>query len=477
MTIVPYLPSLDSENRYPKCLSNTQPQPNFINTLLLKRKANDKPKRDRVKDKDFPTHLMDGAYFPLIHLPHSDNAKAMVDVLAVQVARAVGRTYKPTQPFKAALGALIHDLLNLEGRDRDTYGYREMKPECFTGTHTPYRGYKDCIYGLHSAGFTFYEEGGKDWVGDNSFSTRTKARPRLVAYAACYGITPANLADHFEHLPPVAAIRDPIVLKTAKTYKGNKVKKGVRMRFDRNHPTAVRYGEQVNYLNAYWTRQSIMNATHYAFQRVFARGDIDGSEFDKGGRLYGIGGSTLQGLPSDERKAILFNGEPTVEVDVKASHITILHYLTDTPMPNRLDLYDFGDAPRAVNKAFVTATLGHTKFHTNWPEEAVRVMKDQKKGGIDLLEYDFKSIKKAVIKALPVLRGWTKSKVRWGDLQFRESEPMIASAIELAEIYDIPAYPVHDSLRVPVSKVGIVKEVMRKQFLYYLGFEPILEVK
>ena len=182
-------------------------------------------------------------------------------------------------------------------------------------------------------------------------------------------------------------------------------------------------------------------------------------------------------MPADERKAIMFNRERTVEVDVKASHITILHQLRGVPMPNRPDLYDFGDVARAVNKAFVTATLGHTKFHKDWPKEAVRVMKDQKKGGIDLTQYDFKAVKKAAIKALPVLKGRTKSKVRWGDLQFRESEPMVVSAIELAEVYDIPAYPIHDSLRVPVSKVDIVKEVMRKQFLHHLGFEPILEVK
>jgi hypothetical protein len=352
-----------------------------------------------------------------------------------------------------------------------------MKPECFTGTHTSYRGYTDCIYGLHSAGFSFYEEGGKDWIGDNSFSTRTKARPRLLAYVAGYGITPANLADHFEHLPPVAAIRDPIVLKTAKTYKGNKVKKGVRMRFDKNHPTAIRYGEQVNYLNAYWTRQTITNATHYAFQRVFARGDIDGGKFDKGGRLYGIGGSTLQGMPAENRKAILFNGERTVEVDVKASHITILHRLTNTPMPNRSDLYDFGDFPRAVIKSFITATLGHGTFHTDWPEETVRVAKKKSEVKLNLRDYDFTAVKKATLIAIPLLKDWPDSPIRWGDLQFRESEPMIASAIELAEVYDIPAYPVHDSLRVPVSKVDIVKKVMRKQFLHYLSFDPILEVK
>lgn len=482
MDIIKSLPHAVNENRFPNCLHNSSSHSNslfhsYLQSYLFKKKREAKPKRGRVKDKSFNTHLMDGVYFALVHVPYSDESKAMVDDLAVIVGKAAGRKNKPTLSFKKALGALIHDLLALQIRNTDCYGYRRMTQGSFTGSHIPHRGFTDCIHGLRDAGYTFYEEGQKDWQGDNSFCTRSKAKPELLAYVAGYGITPANLGDHFELLPPAASIPDPIVLKTAKVYTPKGEKKGVRMQFDKTDPKAVLYAEQVNFLNAYWAKQTIVGARHYAFQRSFARGDIDGGNLDKGARLYGIGGVTLQAMPADERKAILFNGEPTVEVDVKASHITILHYLTNTTMPNRPDLYDFGDAPRAVNKAFVTATLGHTKFHKDWPEEAVRVMKDPRKGGIDLTQYDFKAVKKAAIKALPVLKGWTKSKVRWGDLQFRESEPMIAAAIELAEFYDIPAYPVHDSLRVPVSKVDIVKEVMRKQFLHYLGFEPTLEVK
>lgn len=348
-----------------------------------------------------------------------------------------------------------------------------MKPECFTGLHISYRGFSDCVHGLRVAGLTDYEKGEKDWKGDKSFATRSKANADLLAYAAGYGITPANLIDHFEHLPAAASIPDPIVLKTAKTY----IKEGVRMRFDRNHSTAIRYAEQVDFINAYWAKQRLTNATHYAFQRVFARGDIDGANLDKGGRLYGIGGSTLQGMPAEERKAILINGEPTVEVDVKASHITILHRLTNTPMPNRPDLYDFSDFPRAVIKAFITASLGYGAFHADWPEETVETAKRKSKDKLDLQKYDFNAVKEATLIAIPLLQDWPNCKIRWGDLQFRESEPMIASVVELATVYDIPAYPIHDSLRVPVSKVEIVKTVMQQQFQRYLGLKPMLDIK
>jgi len=471
MTIVFNHPSLESENRYPKCLSNARPQPDCISNLLLKRKANEKPKRDRVKDKDFPTHLMDGAYFPLIHLPHSDNAKAMVDKMAVQVAKAVGRKNKPTEPFKAALGALIHDLLHLEGRDRDTYGYRQMKPECFTGAHISFRGYTDCIYGLHSAGFTFYEEGDPDWEGGNPFSTRTKARATLLVYAAGYGITPASLADHFEQRPPAAVIRDPIVLKTAKTF----TRDGERMRFDPTHPKAMQYAYEVNVLNAYFAKQKLTNASHYAFQRVFSRGDLEGWDFSIGGRLYSVGGVNYQQVPSTKRQSILINGEASVEVDLKASHITILHYLAGVSLPDRRDIYDFGEYPRDVVKAFINATLGYSTFHKKWSKGVVDDLEENK--DIDLKVYDFNAVKAATLEAVPILQTWDNSDFRWGDLQYAESESMIAAILELALVHDVPAYPLHDSLRVPVSKKELVKRVMRKSFVEHLGFEPILEEK
>jgi len=114
---------------------------------------------------------MDGAYFELIHIPYSDESKAMVDDLVVIVGKAAGRKNKPTLSFKKALGALIHDLLALQATDTDHYGYRRMTPEAFTGSHIPHRGFTDCIHGLRGAGYTFYEEGQKDWQGDNSFCT------------------------------------------------------------------------------------------------------------------------------------------------------------------------------------------------------------------------------------------------------------------------------------------------------------------
>lgn len=66
---------------------------------------------------------------------------------------------------------------------------------------------------------------------------------------------------------------------------------------------------------------------------------IFNTDFEHGGRLY-TSGNSYQGLPAFMRNKITINGFPTAEVDIKGSHISILHTLCNSRLLDGYDPYE-----------------------------------------------------------------------------------------------------------------------------------------
>lgn len=62
-------------------------------------------------------------------------------------------------------------------------------------------------------------------------------------------------------------------------------------------------------------------------------------DFEHGGRLY-TSGHSYQGVFASMRKDITINGHPTAEVDIKGSHISILHTMCNSRLLDGYDVYD-----------------------------------------------------------------------------------------------------------------------------------------
>ena len=93
------------------------------------------------------------------------------------------------------------------------------------------------------------------------------------------------------------------------------------------------------------------------------------------GRWYAVGSEgNYQRLSEIERLGLTINGEPVVEVDVHASHLSIMHGLLGRPLPDIDDLYDFSDVPRWVVKAWITAALGKGSPVQKWATRAARAI-------------------------------------------------------------------------------------------------------
>ena len=164
-----------------------------------------------------------------------------------------------------------------------------------------------------------------------------------------------------------------------------------------------------------------------------------------------------------------------VKIDINASYLTILHGIAGHPLPNKDDLYAIGSYNRVIVKAWITATIGHHGFHTRWPKNAIREIKD---AGIDKpAELTMGLLQPDILNHFPMLADWPSQKVTWADLMFTESEIIIGTMLELMHSYGIPCFSVHDSIIVRKSDQQIAMETLKDQFFRWTSIEPRIKVK
>ncbi|QNE30754.1 hypothetical protein F1C10_01360 [Sphingomonas sp. NBWT7] len=423
----------------------------------------------------------DGEYLSLINRPNTEISVDFIKQLSNKVITRTDKSYKPSTSFKAALGAFVSDLFRIVADQELSYGYHVMSPGAFTKEPVGYKPFRSVIQGMYEFRLIDYQRGFREHTGAGAKAqaARFRATDKLLEMAAAYGITPANAYLHFGFMPRPSALRNPVTLKTARRFG----REPQSMTFDLGDGKAKQIAEQVNELNAFFAKQEITPNCHYAFVRMFSRGDQSAFNWDQGGRLYSVGFGNYQQLAGKRRtiaqpvirQDIRINGEETVELDIKASHLTILHAMAGIPLPNHPDPYIIPGFDRGVVKTFVTMTLGYDRFHKDWTDNAVATYR--KKTGQDLRAVPFGAVKEAVLSAIPLLKSWPDSPIRWGDLQFIESEAVIDAVHTLAFEHGIPALPVHDSIIVPARYKELAIKALSEKFAAYVGVRPTIDAK
>lgn len=428
-----------------------------------------------------------GSKLSFFNKASSDKAEKMIAALSDLARLKAGKANRPSKQFVSAIEAFVADLLYIAGDDDLSYGYHGMSPANFKSLRVGYKPFVMVTDGLEALGMIDKRRGLKPVTGqkERARQTQFRATDLLLAYAADYDVDPENVTGHFEFASRPASVDAPITLKTKRTF-GRDPK---LMYIDPNDADAQRLGKEVNELNAFFQKQSIEPNCHYAFVRKFSNGDQEGDKYKEGGRLYSIGLGNYQQLPSKRgdgvpviRADIRLNGETTVELDIKASHPTILHAKAGLPLPNHPDPYIVAGFDRPVIKTFMTMTLGYDKFHKDWSDGAARTYNKKSKKhkgdiGLDLRAHSFESVKKAVLNAMPLLNDWPSSPVRWGSLQYIESEVIIGVVRELALVHGVPALPVHDSIIVPRSRAALATRILSEHFERNIGVIPTIEAK
>lgn len=152
------------------------------------------------------------------------------------------------------------------------------------------------------------------------------------------------------------------------------------------------------------------------------------------------------------------------------------------PLPNHPDPYIIPGFDRGVVKTFVTMALGYDRFHKDWTDNAVATYRKKTESaenplGNDLRVVSFDAVKDAVLNAIPLLQSWPESPIRWGDLQYIESEAVTDTVYTLATEYGVAAMPVHDSIIIPVRYKALAMKVLSEKFALVVGVPPTIDAK
>jgi hypothetical protein len=410
----------------------------------------------------------------------SEAAHNLVSSLSEGVTRAFVTGKNPSKPYLKAMGAVLCDLLRAAERNPERWSYRPLRPSEFTGERVGYHCVRRVIRGLENIRAVERWRGHQQWCSFDgkktevawARATRVRATPWLLKLMREYGLAPDNWRDHFSLLPQNVKRRPSVEVRRRSAKARGDRYRGAPMKIDWTDPVAAEQRARIDRLNRYFDRQEIAPLTHLGFYRVFNEGDVEGFDWNRGGRLYSIGGGYQQAKKA-ERLKMTINGEAVVEIDITASHLTILHALLGLEFDPALDPYQIEGIPRPVVKAWVTMTLGHDKFHVRWPKE----LKEKLEKDLDCnlgKTFPLKKVRERVLSAIPALAGWETCGIRWVDLQFHESEAIIGAVERLAYDHHVPALPVHDSLILPQSAEELGRRVLSEVYEGTIGLKPTI---
>jgi hypothetical protein len=228
--------------------------------------------------------------------------------------------------------------------------------------------------------------------------------------------------------------------------------------------------DEIQELNTFLEGFTLEHGTHRGFFRGYNNGDYPEFDFDRGGRIYSAGEDSYQNLPSDERLKLTINGEAVAEVDVRASFITILYAMHKLEFEG--DPYvisGLGIEGRQAVKMFVAATIGNGAPIEKWSRKHSKDFFEDT--GLKLgKRWPLSLVAQTTLKKHPVLRKLDQPikgrKRDWSDLMWIESQAILRTMIDLKRNYQVPSYPVHDSLIVPKSKAD---RTVRQLRVHYFG--------
>jgi hypothetical protein len=240
-------------------------------------------------------------------------------------------------------------------------------------------------------------------------------------------------------------------------------------------PEVLSLQAQVTRINAFFVGHEVAGASHVGFQRIFHAGHGGECRWDKGGRLYSVGHGNYQRAKKTVRGQMTIAGRVVVELDLTASHLTILHALHGLPFDPAQDPYSIKGIPRDVVKKWVTMTLGHNRLHRAWPKGAKADL-DRAVVGSFVEAFPIRETRDAILERLPLLAHWADSPFDWGDLQYAESKVILQTVETLAFAHGVPCLPVHDSIIVPVSHRDLASQVLSEAFQSLVGVTPHLKV-
>ena len=447
-----------------------------------------------VKDGRRGSYLRDAPRASLTRVPATEEAQALamavVALVEAHEAAVSARSYRrgpaAQEKLARASAAWLGALLTARGRGR--WGgliFCDQSRAAFSRTailQSDILSVRDVLTSAelveHFPGLRpspHLEIGGKMARTLKSRAARFRATPELIALAEEHGVAVEHSADHFR-LPPRTQPSPAIIrLKTTKTRIDGRPLEGVPMDVP-ECPQVAAIRADLETITRRLDNTLIEGARFSGLFRQFEMGDRPGFDWTTGGRLYAVGEDHHQQLKKAQRLAIRLDGEPVVEIDIKASHLTILYGKTGLPFDFSQDPYALLGIERQVAKMWITASMTNGRALERWSP-------DQRKGyakahpGRNLgSDYKPARVEGAVRLKHPVLRDLANLPLNWAQLTYIESEVVIRSMLDLIA-RGATSLPVHDSLIVPASHEELAAGLLKGHFETLVGIPPVLDVR
>ncbi len=386
--------------------------------------------------------------------------------------QAYGRGTDRTEKYRLAVEALVSGvLLNAARYGHRVWSGQGLSSGYFTGQAVGKRQFTQAaIPALLRVGLiekrdaaTYFYGGGVE-----RYATRFRVTPPLLALCPDHGFTlpdppQAAWTAHFHRERP-ATPPEPIILRTLSKWAGTDKLGGDELPIPEG-PAAAAARETVALANAFIARFDITGCDPMVFQRRYTH-DLQGQ-----GRWY----APFSSMRREDRKGLRIGGEQVVEVDVRASHLTVLHGHLRLPLPNRDDLYGDLGFPREVVKRWVTGTIGGGKPVQRWSKA---MQEEARKSEVELADHRCGDLAHAVLSAYPFLRTLPTTlgcaeEPRLCSIRIMWREACaLTMAMDTLRRQDIPALPLHDALIVRERDRGAAADALRRGYQECLGVTP-----
>jgi hypothetical protein len=446
---------------------------------------------DQAQENALAQALRDADYASLTRCAATDNSRALADevlrLIATVETRKRQRGTKAKATLRQAVEGFVGDLLVALAKARHNDGAvaitehansvavagwvrRSTSSNSFSGGPVSFRTFDAIRAALTALGLVeevpgvtqFREVFGKQFVL-NRYDTRWRATARLEELAAARGLSLLAVGRHFVAVPELPL--HPLVLKGTSTWLGGYKITGKRMKIVCT--AEVKALEQtIIGLNTFIDKFTIVGGKHHGYIREFNCGDHPSFAWDLGGRLYSAGAGSYQGLTPDERKLMTIDGRPVIELDIRASALTIFHGQRGQPLdfeanPDPYTLHELRDTPRDVVKKFITATFGKGQLPARWPQKQAHDYKEERGQSLSK-QHPISQVRSAVARAYPLLAELRRDDAKpplWAKLMYLESEAILRTMLTLADL-GIPSLSVQDSIIVPQDSVQLAKSTL-----------------
>lgn len=379
----------------------------------------------------------------------SDGAVALVEAILIKclvvdaVGRKTQRRAKGVAHLRRAVAAITGSMLTGWLHDSSAAVFQSHSHNAFTDElvgHAHYEAAENAMLTLglleksrsvsypHRFGFGSFERK----------AARIRPSKSLLDIASQYGLGLDNIVAAFKIEYPITAAKvSSEALVEVRTLLSRAQKKaGIqaeRMADVEARPVFEPIRADVAAMNAEAASHRYEGCRPPSWSRIF----MDNSLLY--GRWHAARGG-YQVLKKAERAAIRIDGQPTVEMDIRASHLTILAALAGVELPEG-DPYEVPGIPREVVKQWVVATLGNGKSPREWPQ---KTRSERPK----IAEWSINMVREPALARLPFLSDPTS--------------PAIVSAAGLSRVKDPEDVPKLLSLRLMAIEATAMTLALRR---------------